>query len=208
MSEPTAIQPVSTPAPPPPPPPPPPPVKAKKPWYLRWWAIVIAVFLGIGTVSSIVSPPEDGKADTASSSETTAAPESTDPPATEAPTTEAPTTVPPTTAPPTTAAPTTAPPPAEPPQTAQARRKAQDYIDYSGFSRSGLIDQLEFEGFPTDAATVAVDSLSIDWYEQAVRKAQDYIEYSAFSHSGLVDQLEFEGFSPDEAEHGATVALG
>ena len=103
----------------------------------------------------------------------------------------------------------TAPPaPAEPPQKDQARRKAQDYLDFSAFSRSGLIDQLEFEGFPTDAATVAVDSLPIDWYEQAAKKAKDYIEFSAFSHSGLVDQLEFEGFSPDEAEHGATVALG
>jgi hypothetical protein len=175
--------------------------------------IALAVFLGIGTVSAIVSPPKDEKADTASTSETTAAPETTAPPATEAPTTEAPTTqapitVPPTTAPPTTAAPPTAPALAEPPQTTQARRKAQDYIDYSGFSRSGLIDQLEYEGFPTDAATVAVDSLSIDWYEQAVRKAQAYIDYSAFSHSGLVDQLEYEGFSLDEAEHGATVVLG
>ena len=67
---------------------------------------------------------------------------------------------------------------------------------------------MEFEGFLTDAATVAVDSLPIDWYEQAAKKAKDYIEFSAFSHSGLVDQLEFEGFSPDEAGHGATVALG
>ena len=41
----------------------------------------------------------------------------------------------------------------------------------SGFSRSGLIDQLKYEGFSTEDATVAVDSITVDWNEQAARKA-------------------------------------
>jgi hypothetical protein len=114
-------------------------------------------------------------------------------------TTEAPTTT-------TTAPPTTAPP--ENPEVTNARRSAESYLDFSGFSRSGLIDQLEFEGYPTEAATQAVDSLNVDWNEQAARSAESYLEYTAFSHAGLVDQLEFEGFTPEQAEHGATVAMG
>jgi len=36
---------------------------------------------------------------------------------------------------------------------AQAAKKAQEYLDYDSFSRSGLIKQLEFEGFtPAQAA--------------------------------------------------------
>ncbi|WP_202409606.1 Ltp family lipoprotein [Halobacillus litoralis] len=34
---------------------------------------------------------------------------------------------------------------------------AQDYLDYSSFSRSGLIDQLIYEGFSTEDATYAVN---------------------------------------------------
>jgi hypothetical protein len=31
---------------------------------------------------------------------------------------------------------------------AQAAKAAQDYLKYSSFSRSGLVDQLLFEGYP------------------------------------------------------------
>ncbi len=90
----------------------------------------------------------------------------------------------------------------------QARGVAQDYLDYTSFSRSGLIDQLEFEGFSTQDATVAVDGLDVDWREQAVQKAFDYLDYSSFSLSGLIDQLEFEGFTPEQAAYGAEAAYG
>ena len=90
----------------------------------------------------------------------------------------------------------------------QARSLAQDYLQYSAFSRSGLIDQLEFEGFSTQDATAAVDSLDVDWREQAVQKAFDYLDYSSFSLSGLIDQLEFEGFTAQEASYGAEAAYG
>lgn len=81
--------------------------------------------------------------------------------------------------------------------------KAENYLDYTAFSRSGLIEQLEFEGFSTADATFAVDTVTVDWMVQAEKKAQSYLDYSSFSRSGLIDQLEFEGFTPDEAEHGA-----
>ena len=34
----------------------------------------------------------------------------------------------------------------------QAAKKAQDYLNLSSFSRSGLIDQLKYEGFTNDQA--------------------------------------------------------
>jgi hypothetical protein len=91
-----------------------------------------------------------------------------------------------------------------------AVRKAEDYLDYTAFSRSGLINQLvEFEGFSTEEATFAVDHLTVDWNEQAAKKAKDYLDYTAFSRSGLINQLvEFEGFTPAQAQYGvATTGL-
>ena len=71
------------------------------------------------------------------------------------------------------------------------------------FSYSGLIEQLEFEGFSHDEAVYAVDNCGADWYEQAARRARAYLNYTSFSYSGLVDQLVFEGFTQEQAEYGA-----
>jgi hypothetical protein len=84
-----------------------------------------------------------------------------------------------------------------------AMRKASDYLDFMSFSYSGLVDQLEFEGFTHEEATFAVDHCGADWNEQAALKAQSYLDFMSFSRSGLIDQLEFEGFTPDQAEYGA-----
>ena len=80
---------------------------------------------------------------------------------------------------------------------------AENYLDFMAFSRSGLIKQLEFEGYSTEAATLAVDSLVVDWKEQAAKCAENYMDFMAFSRSGLIQQLVFEGFSQEEAEYGA-----
>lgn len=87
---------------------------------------------------------------------------------------------------------------------ASALQKAHDYLDYSAFSRTGLIEQLEYEGFSEADATYAVDNCGADWKKQAVLKAKQYRGYSAFSHKGLVEQLEYEGFTHEQAEYGAT----
>ena len=79
---------------------------------------------------------------------------------------------------------------------------AQDYIDYSNFSRSGLIDQLKYEGYSTSDATYAVDKIVVDWNEQAAKTAQDYLDSSSFSASGLYDQLIYEGFTSSQANYG------
>ncbi|MDG2210968.1 MAG: Ltp family lipoprotein [Acidimicrobiales bacterium] len=84
----------------------------------------------------------------------------------------------------------------------QAAQSAQDYLNYSSFSRSGLIDQLEYEGFSTADATYGVDAQNADWNAQAAQSAQDYLNYSSFSRSGLIDQLMFEGFTREQAIYG------
>jgi hypothetical protein len=103
------------------------------------------------------------------------------------------------------------PEPAEPEFTVsqeQAVISADGYLTMGGFSRSGLIGQLEYEGFSTDDATFAVDALSPDWDEQAAISAAGYMEMGGFSAQSLLDQLLYEGFTQEQAAHGvATVGL-
>lgn len=87
-----------------------------------------------------------------------------------------------------------------------ARLKAADYLEYSAFSRSGLIKQLEFEGFSAADATYGTDAQRANWSAQAARKAKQYLEHSPFSREGLVRQLEFEGFTTAEATYGVNQA--
>jgi cytoskeletal protein RodZ len=85
-----------------------------------------------------------------------------------------------------------------------AVKKAKSYLSYSAFSRSGLIAQLEFEGFNTSDATYGTDAQNADWNDQAAKKGKSYLDMSGYSRSGLIDQLEFEGFTTKEAAFGAS----
>ncbi|WP_299848003.1 Ltp family lipoprotein [uncultured Metabacillus sp.] len=53
-----------------------------------------------------------------------------------------------------------------------AIRQAENYISMMPFSKTGLIKQLEFEGYATDEATLAVENIEVDWREQAVKHAE------------------------------------
>lgn len=86
----------------------------------------------------------------------------------------------------------------------QAVRAAQNYIDFKAFSKSGLIEQLEFEGYSRTEAEYGVENITVDWNEQAALSAQAYLEYSNFSRSGLIEQLEFEGYTSAQAQYGVT----
>ncbi len=71
-----------------------------------------------------------------------------------------------------------------------AVRSAENYLSFTGFSRDGLIQQLSSsagDGYDVADATVAVDSLNVDWNEQAVRSAKQYLDLTGFSCSGLVE---------------------
>lgn len=79
---------------------------------------------------------------------------------------------------------------------------AKSYLQYSAFSRDGLIHQLEYEQYSTEDATFAADNCGADWNEQAALSAKSYLEYSSFSRDGLIEQLEFEGFTTEQAIYG------
>jgi hypothetical protein len=88
----------------------------------------------------------------------------------------------------------------------EAVSKAQSYLSISGFSRTGLIQQLVYDQFSDADATYAVDQVGADWNAEAAQKAKEYLSISSFSHQGLVDQLTYDGFTPAEAESGVTQA--
>lgn len=79
---------------------------------------------------------------------------------------------------------------------------AKSYLSFSGFSRSGLIDQLEFEGYATADATFASDNAGADWNVECAESAKEYMNVSSFSRSGLHDQLAFEGFTEEQITFG------
>lgn len=93
-----------------------------------------------------------------------------------------------------------------------AVRSAEQYINMTGFSREGLIEQLSSEygdGYGVDDATIAIDSLNIDWNEQAVRSAEQYLDMTGFSCDGLIEQLSSSAgskYTVSEANYGAQQA--
>lgn len=87
-----------------------------------------------------------------------------------------------------------------------ALKKAQSYLNYSGFSYVGLIEQLEYEKFSKEDAKWAADNCGADWFAEAAEKAASYLRHSSFSRQGLIDQLLYEGFTQEQAEYGVTKA--
>jgi len=93
-----------------------------------------------------------------------------------------------------------------------AVRSAKQYLSMQGFSRKGLIQQLSSdagEGYDIADATVAVDSLNIDWNQEAVKSAKQYLTMQGFSCKGLIQQLSSsagEGYTVSEATYGAKQA--
>jgi hypothetical protein len=102
---------------------------------------------------------------------------------------------------------TTAPAVSGPTETAgqyNARKSAQSYLKYSSFSRTGLINQLLYEGFSSADATYGTDAQNADWNVQASKTALSYLKSSSFSRSGLISQLLYEGFTQAQAEYGVS----
>jgi hypothetical protein len=84
-----------------------------------------------------------------------------------------------------------------------AARSAENYLSAMPFSRPGLIKQLAFEGYSVADATLAVDSITVDWMVQAERAAANYTGTMPFSRAGLIKQLKFDGYTATQAAHGA-----
>ncbi len=85
--------------------------------------------------------------------------------------------------------------PAEPDMTVSqenAIESAETYLDFGGFSKKGLFEQLSSkfgEGFSKNDAIFAVNHVDVDWNKEAVESAKSYLETSSFSRQGLIGQL-------------------
>ena len=90
-----------------------------------------------------------------------------------------------------------------------AVRSAKEYLSIQSFSRRGLIQQLSSSagsGYTVADATVAVDSLHIDWDKEAVKSAKEYLSIQGFSCRGLIQQLSSSagsGYTVSQATYGA-----
>jgi hypothetical protein len=84
----------------------------------------------------------------------------------------------------------------------QAAKMAESYLNTMPFSREGLIEQLEYEGFTRQEAEYGVDQTGADWNKQAAKMAESYLNTMSFSREGLIEQLEYEGFTRPQAEYG------
>ena len=83
-----------------------------------------------------------------------------------------------------------------------ATSSAKEYLETQGFSKQGLIEQLEFDGYTRKESLFGVNNCGADWNFQAIRCAKSYLETQGFSKQGLIEQLEFDGYTKEEAFYG------
>lgn len=83
-----------------------------------------------------------------------------------------------------------------------ALASARLYIETMPFSYTGLIEQLEYEGYSLEDATYAADNCGADWNEQAMKSAKNYLDIMPFSKDQLIEQLEYEGYTHEQAVYG------
>lgn len=162
----------------------------RKRWVRRHpvWSAVIAVFV-VGGVISAAASGNKGNGNPSSGATSPAAPAAT------------------------SSAPAPSSAPAAPQYTVsqqQAITAAGQYLAMgSGFSREGLIQQLDSSagsGFSVADAMFAVNHIKVNWDQQAALAAKGYMQLGGFSYSSMVQQLESSagsGFTYAQAVHGA-----
>ena len=194
--------------------------KQKKPWFKKWWVWLIAL-LALAAIGGSLGGGKDTAANSTNSSSSTTTSEEAPSTKSATSTEEAPATASETS---TEEAPTdasetsteeapateTAPDAGLTGARGNAVRSARNYLEMTGFSKEGLIDQLSSpygDQYSKADATAAVNSMTdVNWNEQAARKAKSYLEMSPFSCTGLIDQLASQyadKFTRAEATYGA-----
>jgi hypothetical protein len=83
-----------------------------------------------------------------------------------------------------------------------ALSKAKTYLATMPFSKKGLVEQLQYEGFSKKEAIYGVKHCKADWKEQAAKKAKQYLDVMSFSKKGLIEQLKYDGFTKAQAKYG------
>jgi hypothetical protein len=187
-------------------------VNQKKPFWRRTWVLVTAgvlvAIIGIGAASgSSDTKDTSAKDNTANVQKDKASDTAADTPSSPDVSEEADPEPTPTETPEPTK--TTKPKPTFTVSQEQAIGSAKNYLSISGFSRSGLIQQLSSsygDGFSKADAIFAVNHIKVDWNEQAVRSAKNYLSISHFSRAGLIQQLSSsygDGYTVAQATYAA-----
>lgn len=84
---------------------------------------------------------------------------------------------------------------------------ARSYLIGSAFSRSGLISQLQSEGYSFETVEAAIDILSIDWQVQAVKRAKLLTQYEDYTLESLQERLLDYDFTTEESEYAADYVI-
>lgn len=84
---------------------------------------------------------------------------------------------------------------------------AKNYIEIMGFSYSGLIEQLEYEGYSSEEAKYGAENCGADWNVECAEAAANYLDIMSFSREELRGQLEYEGYTSSQIEY-ALSAVG
>lgn len=149
------------------------PEKTKKPIYKRVWFIVLCIIVLIGIIGAIAGGGDDESADVNKNNATEAESMVED---NETGSTDL-----------------TADYSMEEKNCYQS---ALNYLDFMGFSKKGLIEQLSSEygdNYPQETAEKVVNDLDeaglVDWEKQAERSAQNYLDTMSFSKDELINQL-------------------
>ena len=66
-----------------------------------------------------------------------------------------------------------------------ALKSAEQYLNVMAFSYSGLIDQLEYEGYTAEEAEYAAKNCGANWNERAVKSAEQHLATMSFSRQSL-----------------------
>ena len=68
-----------------------------------------------------------------------------------------------------------------------AQEKAENYLNSSAYSRSGLIEQLVYGGFSEAEAEHGVNAVQADWFQQAALSAESALDSSEYSRCDLLE---------------------
>ena len=77
-----------------------------------------------------------------------------------------------------------------------------EYLESSAYSRNGLIEQVEYDGFTKEQAIYGADNSNADWFEQAIKGAKEHLDASKYTRDELIEQLKYGGYTQKEALYG------
>lgn len=101
--------------------------------------------------------------------------------------------------------PAPAPAPAKPTVTngqKNALKSAKNYLNFTAFSKYGLVKQLEYDKYEEADCMYAVENCGANWNEEAMKSAKNYLKTMSFSKEQLKNQLVYDKFTDEQAQYG------